>query len=47
MSYLRKHYRDLIALSFYCVLTIAMTWTMIPQISTHLAGDDSDVLLNL
>ena len=46
MSWLRKYYRNLGVLSIYCVLTMVMTWPLIAQISTHLAGNDIDVWLN-
>jgi hypothetical protein len=46
MKWLRKHSLDLLVLSVYCVLTLAMTWPLIAQMSTHLAGDDVDMWIN-
>jgi hypothetical protein len=45
-KWLRSHYVDLIALGSYCLLTIGLTWPLIIQMSTHLAGDDVDAWLN-
>jgi len=46
MTWLRKHFLDLLALGIYCVLTLVMTWPLIAQMSTHLVGDDVDMWLN-
>jgi hypothetical protein len=46
MTWLRKHSLDLVALGIYCALTIVMTWPLVTQMSTHLAGDDVDAWLN-
>jgi len=46
MTWMREHYRDMAVLGIYCTLTIAMTWPLSLQMSTHLAGDDVDVLIN-
>ncbi|RLC75624.1 MAG: hypothetical protein DRI81_11700 [Chloroflexi bacterium] len=46
VTWIRKHYRDVAMLGIYCALTIAMTWPLPAQMSTHLAGDDVDVLIN-
>ncbi len=43
---MRKHYRDVAMLGIYCALTMAMTWPLPAQMSTHLAGDDVDVWIN-
>jgi len=46
VTWMRKHYRGVAMLGIYCALTIAMTWPLPAQMSTHLAGDDVDVLIN-
>jgi hypothetical protein len=41
-----KRYRDAGVLGVYCVLTLVLTWPLVPQVTTRLAGDDVDVLIN-
>lgn len=43
----RKHLRNLGVLGVYCLLTILLTWPLPVRMSTHLAGDDVDVWINL
>jgi len=46
MKWLRKHSLALLVLGIYCVLTLVMTYPLITQMSTHLAGNDMDVWIN-
>ncbi|RLC80829.1 MAG: hypothetical protein DRI81_03760 [Chloroflexi bacterium] len=46
MNWMRKHYLNMAVLGIYCILTIAMTWPLPAQMSTHLAGNDVDVWIN-
>jgi hypothetical protein len=46
MSKGREHWREIAVLGVYSALTLAMTWPLMPRISTHLAGGDVDVWLN-
>lgn len=43
---MRKCFPHLAILGILCLLTVATTWPLITQMSTHLAGDDVDVMLN-
>jgi len=42
----REQWREIAVLGVYSALTLAMTWPLMPRISTHLAGGDVDVLIN-
>ena len=46
MKWLRKRSPDIAVLGIFCVLTVVMTWPLVTQMSTHLAGDDVDVWIN-
>jgi hypothetical protein len=46
MSWFHKNKRDLVVLGLFSILTLALTWPLIAEISTRLAGDDVDVLIN-
>jgi hypothetical protein len=46
MRWLHKNVTDIAILGVYIVLTLALTWPLITEMSTRLAGDDVDVLIN-
>jgi hypothetical protein len=46
MSWLRKNSTDIVILGVYTVLTLVLTWPLTANMSTTLAGDDVDVLIN-
>jgi hypothetical protein len=43
MKGLRQRSLDIAVLGVFCVLTVVMTWPLVTQMSTHLAGDAHDV----
>ena len=46
MTRARDFLLDGLVLGFFFVLTLVMTWPLVTQMSTHLAGDDVDVWIN-
>ncbi len=46
MNWVRKHRFDIGILGLYALLTLALAGSLLPHISSRLAGDDVDVLIN-